>query len=55
MSTLTLLPNALETLAGMQSEPPFLGVQLLCVVQFTVLTILAAVKFRAHDAVVAVA
>jgi len=37
---------ALKVLAPTQSEPPFLLAQLVCLVLFTVLTILAAIKFR---------
>jgi hypothetical protein len=45
---------ALKVLAPTQSEPPFLVAQLVCLVLFTVLTILAAIKFR-PEAVVAAA
>jgi hypothetical protein len=37
---------ALQALAPTQSEPPFLVVQLLCLVLLIVLTIAAAIKFR---------
>jgi len=45
---------ALKALAPTQSEPPFLVAQLVCLVLFTVLTILAAIKSR-PEAVVAAA
>jgi len=44
---------ALKSLAPTQSEPPFLVVQLVCLVLFTVLTILAAIKFRPETVVAA--
>jgi hypothetical protein len=37
---------ALEALAPTQSEPPFLGAQLACLVLFVVLGIVAAIRFR---------
>jgi hypothetical protein len=37
---------ALKALAPTQSEPPFLAVQLVALVLFVVLTILAAIRFR---------
>ena len=44
---------ALKALAPTQSEPPFLVAQLACLVLFTVLTILAAIKFRPETVVAA--
>jgi hypothetical protein len=44
---------ALKALAPTQSEPPFLVAQLVCLVLFTVLTILAAIKFRPETVVAA--
>ena len=44
---------ALKSLTPTQSEPPFLVVQLVCLVLFTVLTILAAIKFRPETVVAA--
>jgi hypothetical protein len=44
---------ALKVLAPTQSEPPFLLAQLVCLVLFTVLTILAAIKFRLEPLVTA--
>ena len=45
--------TALKALAPTQSEPPFLVAQLVCLVLFTVLTILAAIKFRPETVVAA--
>jgi hypothetical protein len=43
---------ALKALAPTQSEPPFLVAQLVCLVLFIALTILAAIKFRLEPLVV---